>query len=81
MNTEDKGKRVRLISMKGETSIPMGTKGTIKFVDGIGQIHVEWDNGSSLALIPGEDKYTILEESKKTIMTFEKFRNNNDKKI
>ena len=55
------GKRVRLIEMQDPYAVPSGTLGTIRFIDGIGQIHVNWDNGSSLALIPGEDKYEIID--------------------
>lgn len=55
------GKKVECISMKNEPRpVPTGTSGVIKFVDGIGQLHVDWDNGRSLALIPGEDEYNIL---------------------
>ena len=43
------GDRVKLVSMKGE-NIPSGICGTVKYVDDIGQIHVHWDNGSTLAL-------------------------------
>jgi DNA repair protein RadC len=57
------GKRVRLIEMQDPYAVPKGTMGTIKFVDGIGQIHVNWDNGSSLALIPNVDKYKIIYET------------------
>jgi len=56
------GKQVKLISMDDPyTKLKNGDKGIIIFVDDIGQIHVQWDNGSSLALIPGEDKYEILD--------------------
>lgn len=54
------GKRVELINMKGETSLVEGDKGEVKFIDDINQIHVEWDNGSRLALIPGTDSYKVL---------------------
>ncbi len=60
MNEKLKGKMITLIRMGNDPNpIRSGEKGTIKFVDGIGQIHVEWDNGRSLALIPGEDVYKI----------------------
>ena len=41
-----------------------GTMGTITSIDGIGQIQVNWDNGRTLAVIPGEDEYEILEDAK-----------------
>jgi hypothetical protein len=35
--------------------IASGEEGAVDFVDDAGQIHMKWDNGRSLALIPGED--------------------------
>ena len=61
MNTDLVGQRVQLINMNDPyTTLKSGDEGTIKFTDDIGQIHVQWDNGSTLALIPGEDSYQIL---------------------
>lgn len=40
--------------------VPAGTRGTVKYVDDIGQIGVAWDNGRSLSLIPGVDTYRKL---------------------
>lgn len=54
-----KGDRIRLIQMKGE-SLPYGLLGTVDHVDSVGQIHVNWDNGSGLALILGEDGFVKL---------------------
>lgn len=42
--------------------IKPGTKGTVKCVDDIGTIHVNWDNGSSLGIVYGEDSCRTLEE-------------------
>jgi hypothetical protein len=38
------------------------TLGTIRHIDGLGQIHVEWDNGRTLAVIPEIDEYEIIDE-------------------
>ena len=55
-----KGTRVELISMDDIQAPPKGTKGTVYHVDDIGQIHVDWDNGSSLALICDVDRFKII---------------------
>jgi len=54
-------KRVRLIKMDDKQAPAPSTMGTIKYIDGIGQIHVIWDNGSTLALQPQNDEYMILD--------------------
>ena len=60
MDESLKGKRVKLIKMNDTQAPPPGTHGTIKGTDGIGQIHVSWDNGSSLAIDQQLDEYIIL---------------------
>jgi len=55
------GKRIKLIKCTDEFSpLEKGIEGTVNFVDHVGTIHVNWDNGRSLGLIPGIDTYTIL---------------------
>ena len=56
------GKRVELIYMNDKQSPKPGTKGTVMLVDSENTIHVAWDSGSHLGLIPSEDKYKILEQ-------------------
>jgi|TARA_R110000824_G_scaffold112560_1_gene261840 predicted nucleic acid-binding Zn ribbon protein len=58
---EMKGKRIRLINCK-DTFSPLepGIEGTVNFVDGIGTIHVDWDNGRTLGLIEFVDTFEIL---------------------
>ncbi|MDW3868686.1 DUF4314 domain-containing protein [Staphylococcus saprophyticus] len=52
------GLRVELISINDDfCNLKKGDKGTITGVDDIGQIHVNWDNGSTLALVYGEDRF------------------------
>ncbi len=60
------GDTIILEEMVGE-NLPYGLKGTIKKVDDIGQIHVSWENGSSLAINPKIDKFEII--SKKEELT------------
>lgn len=38
-----------------------GVCGTVESVDDACQLHVKWDNGSTLALNPDVDEFTILE--------------------
>ena len=53
--------RICLIYMKDDRFIAPGTEGTVRIVDDMGTIHVDWDNGRRLGLIPGEDSFEVLE--------------------
>ncbi len=71
-----KGTRIELIQMGDDPRpIPPGTRGTVAFVDDMGQIGMHWDNGSSLSLIPGEDSFRVLNQeeiaSEKNAASFE----------
>lgn len=58
------GTRLELISMDDPYApVPPGTRGTVKYVDDIGQIGMKWDNGQSLSLVPGEDSFRKLTET------------------
>lgn len=56
------GLRIHLISMDTEDPNPIdsGLEGTIDRVDDMGTIHVNWDDGRRLGVIPGVDDYQIL---------------------
>ena len=51
------GCRVELVHMDDpyNTKLGPGSRGTVKAVDDIGTIHVDWDCGSSLGVVFGED--------------------------
>lgn len=62
-----KGTRIELIKMDDPYStLKTGDKGTVAFIDDIGTIHVNWDKGSSLGLVYGEDKYRKVKDKKHT---------------
>jgi hypothetical protein len=42
------------------TRLHPGDEGTIAFVDDWGTLHVSWDSGSRLGLVPGEDAWELL---------------------
>lgn len=51
------GTRVELIEMNDPyRPMPEGLQGTVTCVDDTGTIHVNWDNGSSLGVVYGEDR-------------------------
>lgn len=56
-----KGTIVRLKKMDDFQAPPVGTIGTIDHVDDAGTIHVHWQNGSGLGLIPEEDEFEIID--------------------
>ena len=49
------GTRVELVKMDDVQAPPIGTQGTVTGVDDIGTIMVDWDNGSKLGVVLGED--------------------------
>lgn len=55
------GKRIRINHMDDMLPVPDGTEGLITGVDGIGQLQVKWDNGSTLSVIDEIDDYEILD--------------------
>lgn len=55
------GTRLELIGMDDPFApVPAGMRGMVNYVDDQSQIHVKWDNGSGLALIPDTDSFRRL---------------------
>ncbi len=54
------GRRVRLISCDDpRTRLQPGTRGLVTFVDGLNTVHVSWDDGTRLGLIPDVDRWEL----------------------
>lgn len=54
------GTLVELIENKGEAQVPAVLTGTITMVDDIGQVHVNWENGSTSTLDVEEESFTVI---------------------
>ena len=46
--------------MDSEPDMPAGLRGKVAFVDDIGQIFVNWENGRSLALNTEADSFQVV---------------------
>ena len=58
-----RGIRLQLIDMEDRYSpVPSGMRGTVQLVDDAGQIHMIWDNGRTLAIIPEVDHFRKLND-------------------
>lgn len=57
-----KGKRIQVIEMGQDEPNPLkeGEKGTVVFTDDLGTIHVKWDSGRTIGLVPESDSFKII---------------------
>jgi len=59
-----KGDRLELVHINDKfTNLNPGDKGTIDYIDDLKNIHMKWDNGSTLSLIPGVDEYFLIKNT------------------
>ena len=57
------GTRIELIQMGDDPRpVPPGTRGTVAYVDDMGQIGMHWDNGRTLGLIPSRDRFRVINQ-------------------
>ena len=60
------GTKIQLISMRDEKyPILPGTIGVVTHIDDMGSIHMKWQNGSSLAIIPEVDSFRVAPAAEK----------------
>ena len=62
------GTRIELVSMDDPQAPPVGTRGTVWLVDSVGSLVVDWDNGSGLNVVYGEDVVKKLDSV--TVITY-----------
>lgn len=62
------GCRVELVKMDDVQAPSIGTRGTVVGIDGMGSIMVNWDNGSRLNVVYGEDECRKITEIDDTII-------------
>jgi hypothetical protein len=56
------GTRILLLNMDDSFAVPSGMRGTVHHVDDGGNIHMRWDNGRTLAIVPEVDTFRKLTE-------------------
>lgn len=54
------GTRIHLNHMEDQWAVPDGTRGEVVAIDSAGQLHMKWDNGRTLALVPQVDSFRKL---------------------
>lgn len=55
------GDRIRLTyCLDPHIRLEPGSLGTARFVDSLGTVHVRWDDGTLLSLIPGQDRWELV---------------------
>jgi Domain of unknown function (DUF4314) len=55
------GSRIRLVQMHNDPDpVPTGSVGTVVGGNGA-QVYVDWDSGRSLMLIPGVDRWEVVQ--------------------
>lgn len=64
-------KVIKLVAMDDVQAPKEGTLGYVHSIDDAGQIHVSWENGSSLALIPDQDDFEYV-SNQEALNIFEK---------
>ena len=57
------GTKVELLAMDDKQAPPVGTIGEVIAVDDVGQLVMQWQNGSGLNLIPGVDSFRKVGET------------------
>ena len=73
------GMRLVVDRMNDPKAVAAGSQGVFEGLDGIGDLMVLWDNGSSLKLIEGVDKYHVISSDEEIETSIAHLRDEQDK--
>jgi hypothetical protein len=63
------GTRIELFHMDDPYGpIDLGRQGTVDSVDDAGTLHMRWDNGRTIGIVPGEDQFKVIPKSQEEVM-------------
>ena len=54
---------IRMVNEDGSMdsqAVPIGTYGKVSHIDDVGTIHMNWDTGSTLGILPGVDDFMVI---------------------
>ena len=46
-----------VVTIDDNVTVPPGTEGVVDHIDDVGTVHVQWDNGHHIGLLPGYDAW------------------------
>jgi hypothetical protein len=70
MSATSVGDRVEIVRCyDAYTRLRPGTRGTVTLIDDLGTVHVRWDDGRNLGLVPGQDEWRVVADEHSTAET------------